>query len=335
MAKQFNQKLKLLYLQRILLEQTDEQHPMTVPQLIGELLRYGIAAERKSVYADLEALEQFGLDIAREPGRNGGYYVAQRLFEMPELKLLVDAVQSSKFITVKKSNELIHKLEGFSSRYQAQQLQRQVYVANRVKSINESVYYNIDRIHEGIACNSRISFQYYEYNVDKQRVYRRNGARYQVSPWALSWDDENYYLIAYDPAAADIRHYRVDKMASIELEEGPRDGQEVFEQLDMAVYSRRTFGMFGGEVCRVKLAFSNRLIGVVLDRFGKEVIIHKQDETRFFVHTEVALSPLFFSWMMSFGDQAQILGPPPVVAQMRDILRSLDGLYQDWEGEHG
>lgn len=327
MAKQSNQKLKLLYLQKILLEQTDEEHPMTVPQLIAALGNYGISAERKSIYTDLEALGQFGMDIVHDAGRDGGYYAASRLFEMPELKLLVDAVQSSKFITVKKSNELIHKLEGFSSRYQAQKLQRQVFVTNRVKSINESVYYNIDRIHEGIAQNCQISFLYYEYNVEKKRVYRKNGARYQVSPWALSWDDENYYLVAYDSVAQGIRHYRVDKMTAIELHEEKRDGQQVFEQQDMAVYSRRMFGMFGGQLCSVKLAFHNRLIGVVLDRFGKEVIIHKLDDERFYIRVEVALSPLFFSWMLSFDNQAAILDPQPVVDQMKALISSLVELY--------
>ncbi|SDM61776.1 helix-turn-helix transcriptional regulator [Acetanaerobacterium elongatum] len=312
MAKSPNQKLKLLYLMKILQEKTDENHPLTVPQLIEELERYNILPERKSVYDDIEALRIFGLDIENAKGRSGGYYVSSRTFELPELKLLVDSVQASKFITHKKSLELIKKLESFASRYEAQQLQRQVYVTNRIKAMNESIYYNIDAIHSAIAENRQITFKYFEYSIKKERVYKHNGACYHISPLALTWDDENYYMLGYDGAAGMIKHYRVDKMESIEITQTAREGIKEFEAIDMAVYSKKIFSMFGGKEESLKLRFSNELIGVVIDRFGKDVPVEPDGEGHFIVHENVFISPQFFGWLCSFGGKAKILAPEQV-----------------------
>lgn len=197
MAKSTNQKLKLLYLLKMLNEKTDEENTMTINDMIAELNRYGITAERKSIYDDLDALRYYGLDIASRKSKTTDYYVASRLFELPELKLLVDAVQCSKFVTHKKSNELIMKIESLASCRQAQSLQRQVFVSNRVKTINESIYYNVDRLHAAIADNKKVSFKYFDYDIKKEKVFRKNGDKYTVSPYALSWDDENYYLISF------------------------------------------------------------------------------------------------------------------------------------------
>ena len=239
MPKSSNQKLKLLYLMKTFQEKTDEQHALSVPELIAELGRYDISAERKSIYDDLEALKLFGLDIESARGRTTGYYLASKNFELPELKLLVDSVQSSKFITLKKSMALIKKIESLCSVWEGQSLQRQVYVANRIKTMNESIYYNVDKIHTGIADNRKISFMYFEYAVTKEKVYRRGGGRYVVSPYALTWDDENYYMIAYDSDAGLIKHYRVDKMTDIAVTDEKRDGSEHFQNLDIAVYSKK------------------------------------------------------------------------------------------------
>ena len=221
MAKGPNQKLKLLYLYQILLQKTDEEHKMSMDELLAALSRCGVAAERKSIYSDIAALQDFGLDVVMQRGPGGGYYVASRDFELPELKLLVDAIQCSRFITEKKSNELIKKIESLASEPQARALQRQVYVSDRVKTLNESIYYNIDTLHNAISEGVQITFQYFEWVLDfskAQRIqkrYRKDGALYQVSPWALTWDDENYYMVAYDSASDSIRHYRVDKMEHI------------------------------------------------------------------------------------------------------------------------
>lgn len=328
MAKGNNQKLKLIYLMKILLEKTDEAHSITMEEILASLRAYGISAERKSIYADIEALRLYGLDIVGEQ-RNRTYYyaVAQRQFELAELKLLVDAVQSSKFITARKSHQLIKKIEALASMYEASQLQRQVYVTERIKTMNESIYYNVDSIHSAINANAQIRFQYFQWTVEKQMELKKDGAFYQVSPWALSWDDENYYLVAYDAAAGEIRHYRVDKMLKIGQCAQPREGKELFERFDMGVYARKMFGMFGGEEQYVTIRFPNRLAGVVIDRFGKEISLRRLDGEYFTIHVEVALSRQFLAWVIGLGEDVQIISPQSVVERMQDEVRRLAAQY--------
>ncbi|NLA87542.1 MAG: WYL domain-containing protein [Clostridiales bacterium] len=327
MPKSSNQKLKLLYLMKILQEKTDEHHALSVAELIAELGRYDIKAERKSIYDDLEALRFFGLDIESVRSKTTGYYLASKIFELPELKLLVDSVQSSKFVTHKKSMQLIRKIESLCSIYEGQSLQRQVYVANRIKTMNESIYYNVDSIHNGISDNKKISFQYFEYSVTKEKVLKRNGAHYLISPYALTWDDENYYMIGYDADAGMIKHYRVDKMMDILITEEKRDGQQYFRDLDIAVYSKKLFSMFSGEEETVRIEFVNRLIGVIIDRFGKDVIVVKSDEAHFVISVSVAVSHQFLAWVASFGDEAKILSPESVVNKMKQLMQSVQGMY--------
>ena len=339
MPKSPNQKMKPLLLQRILLERTDEDHGLTVPELIALLEEEGVAAERKSVYSDLQTLADFGLDIVkRKESGKVVYYVGARTFELPELKLLVDAVQSSRFITHKKSNQLIQKVEGFASRYQALQLQRQVFVANRVKTMNESIYINVDKIYEAIAANRCITYRYLDWAFRDgaaggyEKQFRRQGKTYRVSPWSLCWADERYYMIGFDSEAGLIKHYRVDKMLGIALTDEPRDGQEHFEHFDMAVYTRQVFGMFGGNEQTVTLRFENRLLGVVLDRFGEDVPIRREDADTFQVRVRVAVSPQFLSWVFSFGGGARIVSPAAVADTMREQLASVMKQYTETEG---
>lgn len=314
-------KLKTLYLMKILLDRTDDDHSLTMPELISALGEYGIEAERKSLYADISALREYGIDIETRRGKSVGYYVANRLFELPELKLLVDAVQSSRFITTKKSNELIKKLSSLASGYEATQMRRQVYVANRIKTHNESIYYNIDALHSAILRSSRITFQYFDWTPDKTRALRHDGHLYDVSPWALTWDDENYYLIAYDSAVGDIRHYRVDKMLRITATGQPRDGRDKFRDFDMAVYSSRTFGMFGGQLECVVLDCADELAGVIIDRFGQDVTIVRR-EGHFETTVNVMVSPMFLSWVVSFGGRMKILSPGTVKNAMAELCGS-------------
>mgnify|MGYP001427336731 CR=1 FL=1 len=339
MARSSFQKLKLLHVMNYLLQNSDEEHPITVNQMIQYLESNGIAAERKSIYDDIEALRTFGMDIEEcKRGRVFGYYVASRTFELPELKLLVDAVQSSRFITHKKSNQLIQKVEGFASRYQAQQLQRQVFVANRVKTMNESIYINVDKIYEAIAANRCITYRYLDWAFRDgaaggyEKQFRRQGKTYRVSPWSLCWADERYYMIGFDSEAGLIKHYRVDKMLGIALTDEPRDGQEHFEHFDMAVYTRQVFGMFGGNEQTVTLRFENRLLGVVLDRFGEDVPIRREDADTFQVRVRVAVSPQFLSWVFSFGGGARIVSPAAVADTMREQLASVMKQYTETEG---
>ena len=329
MAKSSNQKLKILYIMQMLLEQTDEEHVLSIQDIIRGLEAYGISAERKSIYDDLEALRHFGLDIEQRREKPVGYYLASREFELPELKLLVDIVQSSKFITAKKSDQLIQKIEGLAGRHQAWQLHRQVVVANRIKTMNESIYYNVDKIHSAISENVKIVFQYFEWTPEKKMELRKGGEWYRISPWALTWDDENYYLIGYDDAAEISKHYRVDKMVNISLVDEPREGQEMFQNFDAAAFSKRIFGMYGGREWNLCIRFDNRLIGVVIDRFGKEAAICPEDQDHFTVHVRVAVSNPFFGWLSGLGTGVRIVSPKPVARKYQAYLEALLKQYEE------
>lgn len=319
MPKGTNQKFKLYRLAQIMLERTDDEHYITMPEIISQLGKYEITADRRSIYQDLRDLEALGIEVEGEPeGKGYHYHVVSRPFELPELKLLVDAIQSSKFITEKKTNNLIRKLEKLVSRYEAMGLQRQVYVSGRIKTMNESIYYAVDTIHNAISENRKIRFQYYQWNVKKEMVLRRDGACYHISPWGLSWDDENYYLVGYDSDAGEIRHYRVDKMIHIRMSEEPREGKEHFRKLNMADYTRKSFGMFGGREQSVKLLVDNSLAGVIIDRFGKDVMMIPADGDCFTVNVTVMVSRQFLGWIFSLGEKVKILGPEDVTEQMRE-----------------
>lgn len=328
MGKSSNQKLKLLYLLKMLNEKTDEDNTMTINDMIAELDRYGITAERKSIYDDLEALRHYGLDIASRKSKTTDYYVASRLFQLPELKLLVDAVQCSKFVTHKKSNELIKKIESLASYRQAQSLQRQVYVSNRVKTINESIYYNVDRLHAAIAENKKVSFKYFDYDIKKEKAFRKNGDKYSVSPYALSWDDENYYLITFSTKYNDFTHYRVDRMTDIDLIDEERDLLPDREHFDIAEYTKKVFNMFGGEEVLVQLQFDNSLVNAVIDRFGKDVVIGKMDECSFYIWIKVAVSSTFFAWISQFGNKIKVLSPESVIEKYRSHMRDILAQYE-------
>ena len=330
MPRSDKQKLKMMYLVKILSERTDAENGLTMQELIDALEEEDIKAERKSIYSDISALNEYGLDIISDKdGRNFVYKMVSREFELPELKLLVDAVQSSKFITENKSNKLIKKIEGLTSIYEAKSLHRQVYVANRIKTKNESVYYNVDDIQKAIAENRMISFQYFQWTPNKERELRHDGARYEISPWALTWDDENYYMIGYDSEAEKIKHYRVDKMMKISIiEDAKREGKAEFKDMDMAIYSKKVFGMFGGKEETVTLRCRNDMAGVIIDRFGTEVNITKKDKQYFNARVSVQVSPQFFGWVFSLGDGVQISGPKSVVDRMKTELKNVMNLYK-------
>lgn len=333
MAKGQNQKAKLLYLARILSQQTDQEHPMTIARMMDLLQAQGVdVRDRKSLYDDLETLRVFGMDIEKQrEGRSVGYYVAGREFELPELKLLVDAVQSSRFITHNKTNQLIRKVESLASVHQARQLQRQVYVTRRIKAMNESIYYTVDALHEAIDSSKQIRFHYFEWALGRGRErvekrLRRGGGWYQVSPFSLVWDNENYYLVAFETESGTVRHYRVDKMQNLTVTDLPREGLP--ENFDPAAYAGSLFGMYNGVQETVKLRFENSLIGVVADRFGREVFLSPDGDSHFTVTTKVAVSPQFLSWVFSFGSQAQILSPEPVRNQFLQLLYETEANYK-------
>lgn len=327
MAKSENQKLKIIYLRELLLE-TDEDHPITMDQILMRLRERGVDAERKSIYSDLEALRVYGMDIGlKKLGRTAAYYLGMRDFEVAELKLLVDSIQAAKFLSEKKSLQLIKKLAALSSRHERELLNRQLYVLNRDKSQNETIYYAVDAIHAAIANDAQIRFRYWQYNVEKEQELRHNGKTYQVSPFALIWDDENYYLLAYDPETGICKHFRVDKMTHIAVRDEPRDGKEVFGLLNMSAYTKRNFSMFAGKEQLVTLRCDNSMIGVIIDRFGRSVSVTKQDDAHFSVSVKIAVSPQFFGWLSSFEGKVVPIAPQEVREQYRahlfNVLESL------------
>lgn len=329
MAKSRNQKEKLLYLMQMFLEETDEEHPISRKGLEERLEEQGIHAERKTLYSDIETLKNFGMDVLYRKEQPEGYYLAHREFELAELKLLVDAVQSSRFITQKKSDVLIRKIEKLTSRYEARKLQRQVVVADRIKAMNESIYYNVDKLHTAVVLNQQIEFRYFEWTVAREMRMKKGGENYCVSPWALTWDNENYYLIGYDTEAGIIKHFRVDKMLDIVLTGKERAGRDEFSKFDLARYTKRTFGMFGGKEETVRIRFHNRFVGVVIDRFGKDVPLHPDGREHFIARVEVAVSEQFFGWITGLGRDVQIISPQSVVDKYRGLLADLGEMYEE------
>ena len=326
MPRSANQKLKLLCLCKILWERTDEDHPMTVPELIQALEEWDIKAERKSIYDDMEALRVFGMDVQNRKGKDPGWFLGERSFQLAELKLLVDAVQSSRFISQRKSNDLIGKLESLASSHQARQLQRQVYVDRRAKTMNESGSYTSDKLHTAIGNRRCGSFKYFEYNVRKERGFRREGKRYDVSPAGLIWDNENYYLAGYDHRYQEMRHYRVDKMAELAVTYLPLEG--IGKDFDIAAYAQKHFGMFSGREGQVTLLCKKNLVGVILDRFGQEVILVPDGDDSFTVTIRAVVRPQFLGGVFGLGDGVEIKGPDWAREMLDKQLETVAKLYQ-------
>lgn len=322
-----NQKLKIMYLMKILLEETDEDHDLTLNEIVEKLKAYNVTAERKSLYSDIENLRTFGLDIiGMQYGKTYHYKVASRQFQLVELKLLVDAVQSSRFITEKKSDELIAKLESYASKYEAKKLARQVNVNGRVKTMNERIYYSVDKIHEALNEESQIKFQYFTWTADKKMELKHGGAYYSVSPWALCWDDEKYYLVGYDNREYKIKHFRVDKMADVSVVYEEREGKEEFSKMQMSEYTNRLFGMFDGNLETVTLLCENHAANVIIDRFGTDIPLMKTDAEHFTVRVRVSVSKLFLSWIMAIPG-VKIVAPERTVDMMKSEIKRLQEMY--------
>ena len=330
-----NPKLKLLYLKQFFEEQTDEDHPATMPQILEYLETKGIHAERKGIYADISYLEDFGMelrDVSKEDReseekkqRNRTYRLLDRAFEPSEIKLILDSVASSKFLSERKSMDLMTKLGNLLSVHQRQSLKRQIKVTGRVKSMNGSVMYSVDTIHVAIASDKTVKFKYFHYNTDKEREYTHDGKLYEVSPWTLIYDNSNYYLLAY--VKDDMRTFRVDRMAEVKQGTKEREGKEQFEAFDLVSFTKATFGMFHGGEEKVEMLFHNTLIDTVIDKFGKEIFITPVDDTHFKITVPVKVSPQFFGWIFGLGGKVTILGPKSVVNKMKDMLDKASKKY--------
>lgn len=327
MSKSANYKRKLPILAKLLLERSDEEHPISRQEMQAELERWGLSAERKSLYDDMEQLKELGMDVQAKRGRSGGWYIGQRRFELAELKLLVDAVQSSRFLTKRKSEALIRKIEGLTCVHQARQLQRQVYVDRRIKTMNESIFYNVDRLHGAIAANRVITFRYFEYNAQRERVFRRDGAKYRLTPYGLIWDSENYYLAGWDELRRELRHYRVDKMTEIVVTGLDREGKEQYPGFQLAEYGQKHFGMYSGQEMKVTLRGRRDKASLVWDRFGQDVILVPDGEEHFTVTLPVVMSPQFFGWLLGLDGSVTLIGPRQAVcAYRRRLAAAMDEL---------
>ena len=329
MPKSDNQKLKIFYILDYLEAYSNEKNPVRASDLISMLDRnHNIRCDRKTVYSDIAALQEYGVDIVSLPGKNGGYYIASRNFELPELKLLIDAVQSSRYLTEKKSKELIGKLEKLCSKYDAGQLQRQVYVSDRLKTENESIYYNVDGIHEAIQKDKQITFKYYEWDADKNMRFKKDGATYQVSPYLLVWNDSNYYLVAYHEEDAMMKHYRVDKMNNLKVTEHGRTGKKDYKAFSPSLYTKKSFQMFGGEETTVTLQCDENMAGVMIDRFGKQVAMRKMPNGKIHVRTDIMVSNPFFGWLAGMNGAVKVIAPEEVAVQAKEYLQSI---IQKWD----
>ena len=323
MSRKEGQKRKLLVLLEILARETDEKHPLSVPQLVEKLQEHGVVAERKSVYDDLNTLNNLPdtkYEIVQQRGRGGGYYMTEAPFELAELKLLVDAVYASKFITARKSKILIDKLGQFTSTYRQEELDRKVLVSGRIKSTDEKILYTVDALHAAITAGEQVTFKYCDWNLQKRMAPRHDGQLYRVSPWVLVWENGNYYLIAYTEGR--LKHYRVDKMTNITKTGETRILGPEYENLDLTRYSSSVFGMFRGAPARVHLRFENALAGVVIDRFGRGVMLVPDGDAHFTLMADIAVSPQFFAWLAGFGPRVKILHPTQIAEDYVNYIKS-------------
>lgn len=317
-----NQKLKLLYLAKIMQEKTDDNHALTMSEIIAELNKYDIEAGRKSIYDDIAVLNDYGIEILKyQEGMNTYYHCASRNFEMAELHIIIDAIASSKFISVKKSKELIRKLEDMVSIYDKTMLERNVYVSERIKNMNESIFYTIDTIQNAIANNHRIRFRYFGWNIYGEKEFHRDGEQYDISPWTLVWDSDNYYLVGYDKEVDDFRHYRVDKMLGTEEINDKRHGFRRYKMKDKGVYSRMRFRMYDGDEQAVTLLCDNSMANVIIDRFGRDIVIHKADDEHFKVRVDVAVSNQFLGWIIALGGNVVVDSPEDVKDRVIELMQ--------------
>lgn len=325
MPKSDNQKLKIFYILDYLQRNSHREHPVRAAELLSMLeQQHNIVCDRKTVYSDIAALQDYGVDIVSLPGKNGGYFIASRNFELPELKLLIDAVQSSRFLTEKKSRELIEKLCSQCSVYDAKLMRRDVLVSGRVKSMNETIYYNVDAIQEAIAQNRQIRFRYFDWGLDRERHYRDRD--YQASPYGLCQDNENCYLLAHSPRHG-VTSYRVDRMSEIRPVDQPRTPCQELTGKALVEHANRLFQMYSGETADVKLRFDRSLVNVVIDRFGRDILLIPDGDRHFVFTVNVAVSPMFLSWVIGFGSKAKILHPQSVIDACKAMCREAMAQY--------
>lgn len=329
MPKSNNQKMKQLYLLKLLWEKSDEEHPIAMSDILHYLENNDIAAERKSIYNDIQSLIDFGFDINLRKGPGGGYYIGDRGFELAELKILTDSVQASRFLSDKKTRSLMGKLSTLCSEDQARQLRRQNLLSNSAHAAEEGIFYIVDAIHRAINDDRIIAFYYFDLDEHKQKQYRYGGHHMKTSPVALVWDDENYYLVAWDSKYQTVRNYRVDRMEDVIVTEEERHDKDKIGAIDLKDYTSVNFSMFSGKRTTVSLVFEKELVGVMIDRFGKDLTIYPSGDGRLVIHPEIAVSTQFFGWLFGLEGKATVTGPAEVVEALKAQMEAF--LAAQWE----
>lgn len=332
-------KMKLLEVMRIIEEETDAEHTLTANQIVNRLKAKGFShADRKGVYDDINALNLFYTPVEKRNLRKAkriekdettwGYYLDNRPFSVPEVKLMIDAIQSSKFLSEAKTEDLIEALEALVPKEEAKGLKRQVIVSNRVKNMNVNIHNNVDHINYAIERDVQIKFKYFDYTVQLERAYRKKGGWYQVSPLTLVYTDDNYYLLAYVEDKGKVMNYRVDRMANISSLSLPRVGKDTFDKEQLGMYQKYTFSMYSGKIEKVTMRFRNSMMNTVIDKFGKPSYVKTVDADHFEITVTVAVSPQFFGWVFGLGNYVSIVGPENVKNQMKKKLEDIHKRYE-------
>ena len=332
MATNSRTKLKLLHVSDILSRETDEEHPLSANQLCERLEMRGISAERKSVYADIRTLQEYGMDIVESSGKKQGWFLASREFELAEVRLLVDAVQAADFITAKKTKELLDKLKTLISTYQASTMNRQIYTDHRLKHNNEKIYYNIDDLHSAIMQNCKVQFEYTNKRIDEKGHIASQTREHTVSPYAMIWSNDHYYLICNTEKYDTLMHLRLDRINRVrKLEEPARPIREVSSYLnyfDAADYIKKSFNMFSGEQQMIRLRCKNDLYEQVVDRFGEDIMLVPNDNGYFTITVKAMVSKGLIAWLLQF-EEIEVISPESVRNLIRERIARLNDIYRD------
>ncbi len=321
--KTLNQRSRILLILKLLQQKSDENHPISMPEIMQHCFDHGIQAERKAIYKDIETLNQLGYEILFTRHKKQGYFCSAPYFQSAELKLLIDAVFASSFLPKKKSKELVHKLTSLTNEFEQQSLLSQCYFPEN-KVGNERILYNIDTLQQAILQNQAITFQYFDITVNKQKKYRKQAKRYNLIPYATIWENQRYYCIGYYQKYQNFIHYRIDKMENIKLE--PNTHEKII--FDLSEYTKHFLGMYSGNKENITLKVDIDLVNEVFDQFGQEVLISEVKDSTFTVNLVLTLSPTLLSWIVQFKDKITVLSPPSLIADIKNLATSLLKNYE-------